>query len=43
MSRRSITIVLAVIFLKERLTLARVGASAIGFFGVVVAGQPEPG
>jgi len=35
-----ITVVLAVIFLKERLTLARVGASAIGFFGVVVAVNP---
>ena len=36
-----ITIVLAVIFLKERLTLARVGAAAIGFFGVVVAVNPS--
>lgn len=35
-----LTTVLAVIFLKERLTLARVGASAIGFFGVVVACNP---
>jgi drug/metabolite transporter (DMT)-like permease len=35
-----ITVVLAVIFLKERLTLARVGASAIGFFGVVIAANP---
>ena len=35
-----ITVVLAVAFLKERLTLARVGASAIGFFGVVVAVNP---
>jgi RarD protein len=35
-----ITVILAVIFLKERLTLARVGASAIGFFGVVVAANP---
>jgi drug/metabolite transporter (DMT)-like permease len=35
-----ITVVLAVLFLKERLTLARVGASAIGFFGVVVACNP---
>ena len=35
-----ITVVLAVVFLKERLTLARVGASAIGFFGVVVAMNP---
>lgn len=34
------TIVLAVIFLGERLTLARVGAAAIGFFGVVVACNP---
>lgn len=34
------TIVLAVLFLKERLTLARVGASAIGFFGIVVAADP---
>jgi RarD protein len=36
-----ITIVLAVIFLKERLTLARVGAAAIGFFGVIVAVDPS--
>jgi drug/metabolite transporter (DMT)-like permease len=35
-----LTVVLAVIFLGERLTLARVGASAIGFFGVVVACNP---
>ena len=35
-----ITVVLAVVLLKERLTLARVGASAIGFFGVVVAVNP---
>ncbi|MDC9826535.1 DMT family transporter [Devosia sp. ZB163] len=35
-----ITIVLAVIFLKEQLTLARVGAAAIGFFGVLVASNP---
>lgn len=35
-----ITVILAVLFLKERLTLARVGASAIGFFGVVVAMNP---
>ncbi|MDB5588139.1 MAG: EamA rane protein RarD [Devosia sp.] len=34
------TIVLAVIFLGERLTLARVGAAAIGFFGVIVACNP---
>jgi RarD protein len=36
-----ITMVLAVVFLKETLTLARVGASAIGFFGVVVAVNPS--
>lgn len=36
----AITIVLAVIFLKERLTLIRVAAAAIGFFGVVVAANP---
>lgn len=35
-----LTTVLAVVFLKEQLTLARVGASAIGFFGVVVACNP---
>ncbi|MDB5540028.1 MAG: family transporter [Devosia sp.] len=35
-----LTIVLAVIFLKEQLTLARVGASAIGFFGVIIACNP---
>jgi drug/metabolite transporter (DMT)-like permease len=35
-----ITVILAVVFLEERLTLARVGASAIGFFGVVVAVNP---
>jgi len=35
-----VTIVLAVIFLGERLTLARAGAAAIGFFGVVVACNP---
>lgn len=35
-----ITVVLAVAFLKERLTLARVGAAAIGFFGVVIAVNP---
>lgn len=35
-----ITVVLAVVFLKEWLTLARVGASALGFFGVVVAVNP---
>lgn len=36
----AITIVLAVIFLKERLPLIRVAAAAIGFFGVVVAANP---
>lgn len=36
-----LTTVLAVIFLKERLTLARVGAASIGFFGVVVAANPS--
>lgn len=36
-----ITLLLAVIFLKERLTLARAGAAAIGFFGVVVAADPS--
>jgi len=35
-----LTIVLAVIFLKEQVTLARVAASAIGFFGVIVACNP---
>lgn len=35
-----LTTVLAVIFLKETLTLARVGGTAIGFFGVVVAANP---
>ena len=35
-----LTIILAVIFLKERLTLARVGAASIGFFGVIVAANP---
>ncbi|PXA98925.1 EamA family transporter [Nostoc sp. 3335mG] len=35
-----LTTVLAVIFLKEGLTLARVGAASIGFFGVVVAADP---
>ena len=35
-----ITTVLAVIFLKEQLTLARVGGAAIGFFGIVVAADP---
>lgn len=36
-----LTIVLAVIFLKERLTLARIGAASIGFFGVLVAANPS--
>ncbi|SEQ48157.1 EamA domain-containing membrane protein RarD [Devosia sp. YR412] len=36
-----LTTVLAVIFLKEQLTLARVGATAIGFFGIVVAANPS--
>ena len=36
-----ITLILAVIFLREQLTLARVGAAAIGFFGVVVAADPS--
>lgn len=36
-----ITTVLAVIFLKERLTLARVGGASIGFFGIVVAANPS--
>ena len=36
-----LTTVLAVIFLKERLTLARIGAASIGFFGVVVAANPS--
>lgn len=35
-----LTTILAVIFLKEQLTLARVGAAAIGFFGVIVASNP---
>lgn len=35
-----LTTVLAAIFLKERLTLARVGAASIGFFGVIVAANP---
>lgn len=35
-----LTTVLAVIFLKEQLTLARVGGTAIGFFGIVVAANP---
>lgn len=36
-----LTIIMAAIFLKEQLTLARVGAAAIGFFGVVVAANPS--
>lgn len=36
-----LTTVLAVVFLKEQLTLARVGAVSIGFFGVVVAANPS--
>ena len=36
-----ITLLLAVVFLKERLTLARTGAAAIGFFGVVIAANPS--
>lgn len=36
-----LTTLLAVIFLKERLTLARVGAASIGFFGVIVAANPS--
>lgn len=35
-----ITTVLAVVFLKEQLTLARVGGASIGFFGIVVAADP---
>lgn len=35
-----LTMVLAVVFLKERLTLARAGAASIGFFGVLVACNP---
>lgn len=35
-----LTTILAVIFLKEQLTLARVGGASIGFFGVVVAANP---
>src|SRR5690606_21473482 len=35
-----LTTVLAVIFLKEQLTLARVGGASIGFFGIVVAANP---
>ncbi|UJW86153.1 DMT family transporter [Devosia sp. SL43] len=36
-----LTTILAVVFLKEQLTLARVGAASIGFFGVVVAANPS--
>lgn len=36
-----LTTVLAVIFLKEQLTLARVGGASIGFFGIVVAANPS--
>src|SRR5215217_1488220 len=36
-----LTTVLAVIFLKERVNLARVGAAGIGFFGVMVAANPS--
>lgn len=36
-----LTTLLAAIFLKEQLTLARVGAASIGFFGVVVAANPS--
>jgi drug/metabolite transporter (DMT)-like permease len=36
-----LTTILAVIFLKERLTLARIGAASIGFFGVIVAANPS--
>ena len=36
-----LTTVLAVIFLKEQLTLARIGAASIGFFGVLVAANPS--
>ncbi|MBJ3784367.1 DMT family transporter [Devosia sediminis] len=35
------TTILAVVFLKEQLNLARVGGAAIGFFGVVVAANPS--
>lgn len=35
-----LTTILAVIFLKEQLTLARIGAASIGFFGVLVAANP---
>jgi drug/metabolite transporter (DMT)-like permease len=36
-----LTTILAAIFLKEQLTLARIGAASIGFFGVVVAANPS--
>lgn len=36
-----LTTLLAVIFLKEQVTLARIGAASIGFFGVVVAANPS--
>lgn len=36
-----LTTILAVIFLREQLTLARVGGTAIGFFGIVVAANPS--
>ena len=36
-----LTTVLAVVLLKEQLTLARVGAASIGFFGVLVAANPN--
>tara|TARA_R110002020_G_scaffold6295_5_gene26361 strand:- start:103 stop:1008 length:906 start_codon:yes stop_codon:yes gene_type:complete len=36
-----LTTVLAVIFLRERLTLARIGGAAIGFFGILVAADPS--
>lgn len=35
------TTVLAVMFLKERLTLARISGASIGFFGIVVATNPS--
>lgn len=35
-----ITMILAVMFLKEQLTLARIGGASIGFFGIVVAVNP---
>jgi len=36
-----LTTILAIIFLKEQITLARVGAASIGFFGVIVAANPS--